>query len=177
MTEIIVKKEKNVLSENSMTFEERARDLEKIREIEEAQEERDKQSPYSSWYQFNRLHSKAMIKLATSYPKAQGILLFLLEQMDNYNAVMCSYQVFKEALNISQVTIARSIKTLKDWGFIAVVKSGTSNIYIVNDDLAWSSWGKNRKYSKFPAQIIISAEENKEYFLQKENIKLINIKQ
>lgn len=176
MSNLIVNNFKDILNENSRTFTERQKELEQIDQRNKEDQEREKYSPYSNWYQFNRDHSKAMIQLATKHPKAQAILLFLLEQMDNYNAVMCSYQVFQEALQISQVTVARSVKILKDQGFIAILKSGSSNVYIVNDDLAWSSWGKNKKYSKFPANIIISAEENIDYYIQKQNIKQINIK-
>jgi len=167
--------ERDILSPNTMTFDERARDMEKEKHAEEEEYKREKQSPYSNWYQFNRDHTKEMIWLATNHPKAQVILLFLLEQMDNYNAVMCSYQVFQDALSISKQTITRGIKTLKEKGFIVVMKSGTSNVYIVNDNLAWSSWGKNRKYCKFPANVVLSAEENQEYFSQLEKIKLKQI--
>jgi hypothetical protein len=80
--------------------------------------------------------------------------------MDSYNAVMCSYRVFEEVLNLSKQTITRSIKILKDNGFIAIYKSGTSNVYIVNDNLAWSSWGNNKKYCKFPTNVILSYSEN-----------------
>ena len=165
---------KKYFDENRRTFDERKQELEDISKRESEEREREKQSPYSNWYQFNRDHTKEMIWLATNHPKAQAMLLFLLEQMDNYNAVMCSYLVFQEALSISKQTITRSIKVLKDNGFLHIMKSGTSNIYVINNDLAWSSWGKNFKYCKFPANIVLSAGENREYFSK---IDYTNIKQ
>lgn len=176
MNSIVVDDKKNNISENHRTFEERQKELELEEKIDEEIREKEKKSPFRNWYQMNREHSKVMIELATKYPKAQAILLFLLEQMDKYNAIMCSYQVLQEVLNISQVTVARNIKVLKDWGFIVVLKSGSSNVYIINDDLAWSSWGKNRKHCKFPANIILSSEENKDYFVKKENLKQIKVR-
>lgn len=176
MGSLVVGTEKNISIDNIRTFDERARELELQKKAEEDARKRAKQSPYGNWYQFNREHSKEMIWLAGKYPKAHQILLFLLDQMDDYNAVMCSYQVFQEALEISKQTITRSIKVLKDKGFLAVLKSGTSNVYIVNDDLAWGSWAVNKPYCKFPANIILSATENQEYILEKNKIKQISIK-
>ena len=156
---ITVSDTKNIINPNSMSFEERQKDLEQQAQMQKIINKKMKDSPFSNFYQFNREYSKEMIWLATNHPKANGILLFLLDQMDSYNAVMCSYKVLQEALGMGQVTVARSIKILKDTGFISVYKSGTSNIYAVNKQRAWSSWGTNHKYAKFEARIIISESE------------------
>lgn len=159
MGEITVGKNKNVLNPNSLSFEEREAQLAKEAELEDFKNKREKNSPFSNFYQFNRDHTKEVIWLATHQPKAQVVLLFLLDQMDNYNAVVCSYQVLQEALGMSRATVARAVKTLKERGFITVYKSGGTNVYAVNKNLAWSSWGKNYKYAKFDAKIIISESE------------------
>lgn len=159
MAELFVSDTKDILNPNSMTFEEREKDLNEQQKQEEEARKREKQSPFSNFYQFNRAHTKDMITLAGKYPKAHQILLFLLDQMDNYNAVVCSYQVLQEALSLSQATVARAIKVLKDTKFIDIYKSGTTNVYAINKSLAWSSWGTNYKYAKFDAKIIISESE------------------
>ncbi|MEG7677078.1 hypothetical protein U2060_15165, partial [Listeria monocytogenes] len=41
-------------------------------------------------------------------------------------------------------------------------KSGTSNVYAVNKQIAWSSWGSNFKHGKFSANIILSESEQDE---------------
>jgi DNA-binding transcriptional ArsR family regulator len=120
--------------------------------------------------------------LLNKYPKARLMLDFLIDQMDNYNAVMCSHVVLEEAFEISYATVSRNIKVLKEHGFIAVYKSGTSNVYTINPDIAWKSWGGNNKYCRFPANIIISLSEqdrnNNINFadLQTEKIKSVSIK-
>lgn len=164
----------NVFSDSHVTPEERMLMLEQLEYAETEERLREKKSPYKKWYQFNKEHSKEMIWLATNHPKAQGILLFLLEHMDGYNAVICSHQVLSEALAISTKTVARAIKVLKECGFIAVLKSGTGNVYVVNNNLAWSSWGTNYKYCQFPANVVLSAGENKEFL---EQVKTTQIKQ
>lgn len=166
-----LEKSKGIFLDNYRTPEERAIELVKEDRLKEKLKKMEKQSPYSNWYQFNKEHTREMIWLATKYPKAQAILLFLLDQMDDYNAVMCSYTVFQEALNIGKATITRSVAILKEKGFIAILKSGTSNVYVVNDNLAWSSWSTNRKYCKFPANVILSATENQDYLEKVEQVK------
>lgn len=166
---------------NIMTFDEREKELEKIKAKEEEQREREEQerknSPFRNFYQFNRNYSKQMIWLAGKNARAHQILLFLLDQMDNYNAVMCSYKVIQEALGMSESTAKRGIKLLKETGFIAVYRSGSSNIYAVNKNLAWSSWGTNYKYAKFDAKIIISESEQEEVKIKQNKIKEIKIKE
>lgn len=151
-------------STNNMTFDERE---EYIREQEKKEEEarkRDKNSPFGRWTQYNNEHTKEMMFLALKHPKAHAILLFLVDQMDNYNAVMCSNKVLQEVLGISRQTISLSIKVLKENGFIAVLKSGTSNVYAINDSIYWKSWGNKKQYSKFPANVVLGLSEQEENY-------------
>jgi hypothetical protein len=86
---------------------------------------------------------------------------------------MCSYQVLQELLKISKDKVRRSIKVLKDNGFIAILKSGSSNVYAINDNIYWKSWGNNKKYSKFPANVVLSlSEQEKEYQVSFADIKI-----
>jgi len=180
---ITVSQERDIINPNSMNFEEREAQLKAQEEADKKARRKMKDSPFSSFYQFNREHSKEMIWLATTHPKANGILLFLLDQMDNYNAVMCSNTVICEALGIGRTTVSTSIKVLKEHSFIKIYKSGNSNVYAVNKSLAWSSWGTNHQYAKFDAKIIISKSEQekpekpKKPEIVKENIKRIKLKQ
>jgi len=102
--------------------------------------------------------------LAIKHPKAHAILYFLIDQMDEYNAVMCSYKVLEEVIGVGQATIARNIKVLKEHGFIVALKSGSSNVYAINDTIYWKSWGNNRKYSKFPANVVLALSEQDENY-------------
>ena len=81
--------------------------------------------------------------------------------MDKYNAVVCSYKVFQEALGIGQATVARSVKYLKDNGFLYIYKSGTSNVYVANKNLVWNSW-KQSRILRISANIVLSKSEQEE---------------
>lgn len=133
----------------------------KMRE-DEKRERENKKSPFRDFYQVNKERTDDLMWLLNENPNSYKILLFLFDHMDKYNAVMCSYQVLQEALTISRATASRAIKLLKDHGFIHVYKSGTSNVYVTNPDLVWNSWGNNRQYCEFPANIVLSASEQEE---------------
>lgn len=118
-----------------------------------------KKTTFSRWSQFNLEHTKDLMWLALKHPKAHAILYFLVDQMDHYNAIMCSYQVLQEIMSVSKDTIRRNLRVLKERGFISILKSGTSNVYAINDGVYWKSWGDKREYSKFPANVILSISE------------------
>lgn len=160
MSEIVVVAEPKNL--NEVSFEQRERDLRAQERAEQEELKRERKSPFKAFYQVNKDHSEDLMWLVKTNPNAYRILLFLFDHMDKYNAVMCSYQVFQESLEISRATASRAVKLLKDKGFIAIMKSGTSNVYIANPDLVWNSWGNNMQYCEFPANVILSASEQEE---------------
>lgn len=159
MEQITVSSERNILEPNLLSFDERKQQLEKEDEAKKKAEENAKKSPYKDFVQVNKDYYKAEDWLMAKSPVAYRIFRFLVNGMDGYNAVVCSYQVLQETFNISQVTVARAIKILKDKKYVDVHKSGTSNVYSINKNIVWNSWGTNYKYAKFGANIIISENE------------------
>lgn len=177
-----VSEKRNVLDPCNVTFEERTRQIEAEQKAEAETRKREKNSPFSRWTQFNNEHTKELMMLAIKYPKAHAILYFLVDQMDSYNACICSYKVMQEVLGSGQATIARNIKTLKDLGFLAILKSGNANVYTINDKVYWKSWGNNRQYSKFPANVVLAMSEQEEQYqvsfedLKSENVRTVTLK-
>lgn len=173
MTEISVAEKRDPKNPiNSRTFEERDRELQVCDEKLKKAQKLAKNSPFNRWAQLNLEHAPEMIWLSVRYPKAHGILYFLVNEMDEYNAIMCSMEVMQSALHISRQTISKQIKILQEHGFISVLKSGKSNVYTVNSQIYWKSWGDKHKYSKFPANVVLSLDEQDESIKQMEkNIK------
>ena len=151
----------DVLNPASLTFAERQAQLAEQDKKEKEEREKAKKSPYDNWVQVNKDAYKAEDWLMSKSPIAYRIFKFLINNMDGYNAVVCSYQVLQEYFGISQDTVRRAIKLLKEKKYVDVHKSGTSNVYTVNKQIAWNSWGNNFKYAKFGANIIISENEQK----------------
>lgn len=152
----------NPKNANEISFEQRARDLKDQEQKEKEELKQQRKSPFSRFYQVNKDNSEYLRSCLRENPKALELLFFIFDHMDKYNAVICSYQVFQEALGMSKATIQRSIKYLKDNGFVYIYKTGTSNVYVANKDLVWNSWGNNIDYCEFPANIVLSRSEQEE---------------
>lgn len=159
MAELAVGASHNVINPNSLTFEERQRQLESQDKKEKDASERAKKSPFKNFVQVNKDYYKAEDWLMSKSPIAYRIFKFLINGMDDYNAVICSYKVLQENFGVSQDTVRRAIKILKEKKYIDVYKSGTSNVYAINKNIVWNSWGTNYNYAKFGANIIISESE------------------
>lgn len=155
----VVAEPKNV---NEISFKQRELDLKAQERAEQEELKNARKSPFSRFYQVNKDNSEYLRSCLKENPKALEVLFFIFDHMDKYNAVVCSYKVFQEALGMGQATVARSIKYLKENGFLYVYKTGTSNVYVANKDLVWNSWGNNVEYCEFPANIVLSASEQEE---------------
>ena len=92
-----------------------------------------------------------------------NILMFFMEHMDTRNAIACSYELLMDYFECSRSTVYRALNVLEKNGFVGVLKSGTSNVYIVNHELAWSSWSNGKKYARLDGVILVSHKENKDY--------------
>ena len=131
---------------------------------DEKQKEYEEQKKNSNFVMIYRDHMPEMRWLMKKSGIASGILNFIIEHMDNKNALCCSYIVFMDYFEISKPTVTRAIKLLKESGFIDILKSGTSNVYIVNKEVAWTSWNNQKEYCQFDGNILVSKTENKDYF-------------
>lgn len=102
-------------------------------------------------------------ELGSENPRALQLFMFFLKHMDGANALCVSRQCLSEILNMSEKTISRAVKHLKDKGWICVLKSGTSNVYIINPDVSWTSYADQKSYCRFKTNVIVSSSENAEY--------------
>ncbi len=144
------------------TDEEKWKRLKEEEERERKAAEDAKKSPYRKFLQVNQDNYKAEDWLMKNSPAAYRLLRFIAQNMDSYNALICSYSVFTETLGYSRQTIANAIALLKKKKYIEIAKSGRSNIYFINKALYWHSYGTNYARAEFGAKIIISADEQDE---------------
>lgn len=149
------------LTHSDVTFATRQRDIEIAEKKEVEARERAKKSPFKEFAQIS-LDDKACdarIQLIKQSPIAAQIWEFLLKHSNKYNALVCSVNVFAEALGYKKQAITRALKVLRDMKFVDVKKSGVTNVYLLNKTLVWKSWGTNYKYAKFAATVIIAESE------------------
>lgn len=154
-----------------MTFDDRKRQLEKIEKMQEEVKEREKKSIFRNFAQLNRDNIKYIRALQKINPNAVSVLMFIIENMDKMNALVCSYRVMQEQLELGRTTISNAIKTLKENNFIYIYKSGTSNIYVLSTEIAWTNTGDKAEYCKFPASIMLAKSEQEEMIKAKDQKK------
>lgn len=132
------------------------------------QEHEDKKDKLNSdFVQLYRNHLTEIRWLMNKNTLACELFLFIIEHMDTSNALACSSAIFEDYFGKSRSTISRAVKLLKDEGFISTLKMGTCNVYIVNQDVAWTSWNNKKEYCKFEGNILVSRKENKDYAYKK----------
>lgn len=120
-------------------------------------------SKNKDFVQLYRRHIDDVARLARDNRSAYDLFMFLIKHMDGFNALCISTNVLAEIMGVSTRTIFRATKYLKDTGWICILKSGSTNIYIVNPDIAWTSYGNQKSYCKFATNVILSSTENAEY--------------
>jgi len=127
---------------------------------EEEQQERKKNHNFIQIYRENMPELRWLM---SNHSFASSILFFILEHMDTKNALACSYAVFEDYFGKSRSTVYRAIKILEDNGFIDLLKVGSSNLYLVNSELAWSDKNDKKQFAKYDGNILVSRKENKDF--------------
>lgn len=108
-------------------------------------------------------HWSTFRTLVDDYPTALKVFTWLIEKADRRNALVASYSTMSKGLNLAERTIRNSVGYLKEKNLITVLKSGTTNVYVLNDQIIWKDTAdKKDKYSQFSAEIIITASEQEE---------------
>lgn len=101
--------------------------------------------------------------LVDDYPTALKVFTWLIEKADRRNALVASYATMSKGLNLAERTIRNSVGYLKEKNLITVLKSGTTNVYVLNDQIIWKDTADRKdKFSQFSAEVIITASEQEE---------------
>jgi DNA-binding transcriptional ArsR family regulator len=106
-----------------------------------------------------------IIEMMGENATAVKVFLWLLQHMDKRNALVISQQALAEALEISRQTVYTSTKYLKEKRAVDILKSGNTNIYAINVQLAWKSNANGKKYALFDAAVYVAdSEQDKPLF-------------
>ena len=100
-----------------------------------------------------------IIEMTGENPTAVKVFVWLLQHMDKRNALVVSQEALAEAMGLHRTTIFRWTNYLKEKKAVDIVKSGSTNIYAVNAQIAWKSDANGKKYALFDAAVYISESE------------------
>jgi len=105
--------------------------------------------------QLERRASERAAKLMQEKPQAASLLFMLVRHMDRHGAVVASQEALSELQGVSQSTIKRAVRTLRERNWIDVVRIGGKGgaiAYAVNGRVAWAD-----KRSEMPRRAYFQA--------------------
>lgn len=100
-----------------------------------------------------------IIEMTGENPTAVKVFVWLLKHMDKRNALVVSQEALAEAMGMHRTTIFRSVNYLREKKAIDIVKSGSTNIYAINAQIAWKSDANGKRYALFDAAVYIAESE------------------
>jgi hypothetical protein len=111
---------------------------------------------------FTKVYSKGFQAIAAllDNPTAAKLYLFLVNNCGHDNAVVCTYGLLSEELELSERTIRRAVRLLEDRHHIAVAKIGTANAYILNPQEVWKTYEDHKRFCGFGARALVSLTDN-----------------
>lgn len=133
------------------------------REAEELERKRKNDNFYMIFKAENG--SRKLRELIKISPPAAQIFMFLAEQADRQNAVVASGKALASYLNMSEASVSRALKILskKDGEkepYLEILKTGGSNVFVLNPEIVWSAWKTGKDYCLFGnAKILVSKNE------------------
>ena len=102
--------------------------------------------------------AKLMMQIADN-PTAMKLFWWLISHMDKRNAIVVSQPTLAEELNCTVRTIQTAVADLREHKVMKILKSGNTNIYVVNAEIAWKDSAESKKYAQFDATVYISSSE------------------
>lgn len=112
---------------------------------------------------------KEISDLSFENPTALKILLFLIRNMDGSNALAITTESISQMVSLSRQTVSKQVKYLAEHGWLEIFKLGTTNVYVVNPDVAWTSYAEQKKYCKFQGSLLLSGDDNWEVKQREKN--------
>lgn len=128
----------------------------------------------SNFVMLFRNQISSITNLQKEDPRAAGLFMFFIEHMDRDNALIVSIETISELMTWSRPTVCRKIKFLKDKNFLTSLRTGNSNIYFINANIAWTTYANKKEYAKFKANVLISKSEQ-EYRIKASKFKQLNL--
>lgn len=98
-------------------------------------------------------------ELGMQNAQALRIYLFIIRHMDRRNALAIPQDIICSKLGLSRQTVSRQLKYLCSNGWLAILKLGRSNVYVVNPDIVWTSYDDEKAYCKFEATVMLDSAD------------------
>jgi hypothetical protein len=121
----------------------------------------DSRANVQGWVMTDKRAHQALWRLGKKSPSAVLIVHFLSSRMNRgTNAVVISLDAISKLMGLSKKTVQNSVKALETGKFIQILKTGKSNVYVLNHQVAWQG-SRGARFASFGAELVISEQEQK----------------
>ena len=127
------------------------------------------------YYMMSRKAEKNLRTLQATNPAAALVFSVIRENMQiGTNAVTISNTAFCKIIGKSRATITRAIKHLSDHNYVQIIKVGTTNTYVVNEQVAFAGSAGQRK-AVFSATVVAHESEQEEGWNEVKKLKAVPV--
>lgn len=115
--------------------------------------------PLQGWTQTDVIAHDQMWRLGVKSPMALPLLHYMISHMVRKTTIfVASAKTLATELGCSDRTIQQAVKVLKNYNFLQVLKSGNTNVYVINSQVAWRG-ARGLRHATFDATIHVSEVE------------------
>ena len=130
---------------------------------------------HGGYYMMSRAAEKNLRALQIANPSAALVFSVIRENMQiGTNAVAVSNTALCKIIGKSRATVTRAIKHLADHNYVDIVKIGTTNTYVVNEQVAFAGSPGQRK-AVFSATVMAHECEQEEGWDQVKKLKAVPV--
>ncbi|EJX9346700.1 helix-turn-helix domain-containing protein [Proteus mirabilis] len=130
---------------------------------------------HGGYYMMSRAAEKNLRALQIANPSAALVFSVIRENMQiGTNAVAVSNTALCKIIGKSRATVTRAIKHLADHNYVDIVKIGTTNTYVVNEQVAFAGSAGQRK-AVFSATVMAHECEQEEGWDQVKKLKAVPV--
>lgn len=130
---------------------------------------------HGGYYMMSRAAEKNLRALQIANPSAALVFSVIRENMQiGTNAVAISNTALCKIIGKSRATVTRAIKHLADHNYVDIVKIGTTNTYVVNEQVAFAGSAGQRK-AVFSATVVAHECEQEEGWNQVKKLKAVPV--
>lgn len=125
-------------------------------------------TPTGTWVQVERAAMERWGKFNVKNPRAGALLMTMIANMGRHNALVASQKTLAAMAGCSLATLKRSLTALRSGKWIDVKQigpTGTAQVYIINDKVAWIGNRDGIRYSMFSANVVVSDLEQPDHGL------------
>jgi DNA-binding transcriptional regulator YhcF (GntR family) len=133
--------------------------------------------PLQGWVQADLVAHDQMWKLGLKNATALPLLHYMISHMKRgTTGIVASSSVLAEELGVSPRTIQQAIQVLKQFNFVQILKTGNTNVYVINSQVAWRG-NRGARHATFNATLRVSEKEQEATVeeLERENANLLPV--